>query len=62
VARAASLSLFRPRYVDGAPVDTSGLILRHEFRYAPKKLEQKENKPAEDDSKPLEQPLSRPGA
>jgi len=61
VARAASLSLFRPRYVDGAPVDTSGLILRHEFRYAPKKLEQKENKPAEDDSKPLEQPLSRPG-
>ncbi len=62
VTRAASFALFRPRYVDGAPVDTSGLILRHEFRYAPKKLEQKETTPAEDGSKPLEQPTSRPDA
>ena len=62
VTRAAGFALFRPRYVDGAPVATSGLILRHEFRYAPKKLEQKETTPAEDGSKPLEQPTSGPDA
>ena len=62
VTRAASLTLFRPRYVDGAPVDTGGLILRHEFRYAPKKLEQKDTPAPEPDSKPLEQPTSGPGA
>ncbi len=62
VTRTASLTLFRPRYVDGAPVDTSGLILRHEFRCAPKKIESREANPADDDSKPLEQPTSGPGA
>ncbi len=61
VTRAANLTLFRPRYVAGAPVDTSGLILRHEFRFAPKKLESTEAKPAADDNKPLEQPTSGEG-
>jgi len=61
VTRAASYALFRPRYVDGAPVATSGLILRHQFRYAPKKLDQEEATPAEEDSKPLEQPTAGRG-
>jgi TonB family protein len=58
VARAAKNALFRPRYVDGAPVATTGLILRHQFRYAPKKLDKKDAPPAEEGSKPLEQPTS----
>ncbi len=62
VAQAAQNALFRPRYVDGAPVATAGLILRHEFRYAPKKLEKKDTPPAEEGSKPLEEPTSGGGA
>lgn len=61
VTRAAKNSLFRPRYLDGAPVGTTGLILRHEFRYAPKKLGKTDAPPAEEDSKPLEQPASGAG-
>jgi TonB family protein len=61
VAQAAKNALFRPRYVDGAPVSTTGLILRHEFRYAPKKLEKKDAPAAEEGSKPLEQPSSGTG-
>jgi TonB family protein len=62
VAKAAENSLFRPRYVDGAPVATTGLTLRHQFRYAPRKLEKKDAPATEEDSKPLEQPSSGAGA
>jgi TonB family protein len=62
VQEAARRSLFRPRYEDGAPVATAGLVLRHEFRYAPKKLEKKEEPPADEADKPLAQPTSGPGA
>lgn len=62
VQETAERSLFRPRYVDGAPVATTGIVFRHEFRYAPKKLEKKDAPPAEDDDKPLAQPTSGAGA
>ncbi|MEO7386584.1 MAG: TonB family protein [Gammaproteobacteria bacterium] len=58
VADTAMKTLYRPRYVDGAPTATTGLVIRHEFRYAPKKLEKKEQKPADEGDKPLEQPQS----
>jgi tetratricopeptide (TPR) repeat protein len=62
VATTAENSLFRPRYVDGAPVATTGLILRHQFRYAPRKLEKKDAPATEEGSKPLDQPASGGGA
>ena len=37
VVQVAKKSLFRPRYEAGAPMATTGLTVRHEFRYAPKK-------------------------
>lgn len=61
VQEAARRSLFRPRYEDGAPVATTGLVLRHEFRYAPKKLEKQERPASGEADKPLEQPTSGPG-
>jgi len=63
VQESAKRTLFRPRFVDGAAVPTSGLVLRHEFRYAPKKLEQKKEAPAdtEDEDRPLAQPTSGAG-
>jgi TonB family protein len=62
VQQTAQRTLFRPRYVDGAPVATTGVVFRHEFRYAPNKLEKKDAPPAENDDKPLAQPTSGPGA
>ena len=62
VQETAERTLFRPRFEDGAPVATTGLVLRHEFRYAPKKLEKKDKPPAEDAGKPLQQPTSGSGA
>ncbi len=62
VQETATRTLFRPRFVDGAPVATTGLVLRHEFRYAPKKLEKKDKAPAEGGDKPLQQPTSGSGA
>ncbi len=62
VQETATRTLFRPRFVDGAPVATTGLVLRHEFRYAPKKLEKKDGPPADDGDKPLEQPTSATGS
>lgn len=58
VAETVRNTTFRPRYVDGAPVPTTGIVHRHEFRYAPKKLEKKEKPPPDEGSKPLEQPPS----
>jgi TonB family protein len=62
VQETAKRTLFRPRFEDGVPVATTGLVLRHEFRYAPKKLEKKDKPPPESDDKPLQQPTSGPGA
>lgn len=62
VQETARNTLFRPRYEDGAPVATTDLVLRHEFRYAPGKLEKKESPPAGDGDKPLAQPTSGPGS
>jgi len=62
VIQAAKNALYRPRYENGEAVATMGLILRHQFRYAPKKLEKKDEPPANDDGKPLEQPRSGAGA
>lgn len=58
VQATARNTLFRPRYVDGAAVATTGLVLRHEFRYAPEKLEKKDKPPPAEDDKPLPQPAS----
>ena len=58
VTDAARAAVFRPRYVDGAPVATTGLILRHAFRYAPAKLERKDEAPPESSDKRLDQPSS----
>lgn len=62
VQETARRTLFRPRFVDGAAVATTGLVLRHEFRYAPKQLEKKDKPPADDGDKPLQQPTSGSGA
>jgi len=62
VRATAKSTLFRPRYVDGAAVPTSGLVLRHEFRYAPAKLEKNEKPATDEGDKPLAQPISGPGA
>lgn len=62
VQETARRTLFRPRFVDGAAVATTGLVLRHEFRYAPKQLEKKDKPPAEGGDKPLQQPTSGSGA
>jgi TonB family protein len=61
VQETARRTLFRPRYVDGSPVATADLVLRHDFRFAPKKLEKKEQTPAEDGDKPLAQPTAGAG-
>lgn len=61
VQETAKRTLFRPRYENGAAVATTGLLLRHEFRYAPKKLEKQDRPPAEGDDKPLQQPTSGSG-
>ncbi|MBL8200300.1 MAG: TonB family protein [Chromatiales bacterium] len=61
VRATAKNTLFRPRYVDGAAVATSGLVFRHEFRYAPKKLEKEDKPPPEQGDKPLAQPTSGAG-
>jgi tetratricopeptide (TPR) repeat protein len=58
VAEATTKTLYRPRYVDAAPVVTTGLVLRHEFQYAPKKLKKKDAPPADEENQPLEQPTS----
>jgi len=62
VTEALEGNLYRPRYVDAAPVAATGLIYRHEFRYLPEKLEQKESPPADEKDRPLEQPLSGEGS
>ena len=62
VQETARRTLFRPRFVDGAAVATTGLVLRHEFRYAPKQLEKKDKPPADGGDKPLQQPTSGSGA
>lgn len=62
VADALAKSLFRPRIVDGAPVVAAGLIARHEFRYAPDRLEKKDGEPADRADQPLEQPTSGDGS
>ena len=61
VSRAVKSTLFRPRYADGAAVAATDLILRHEFRYAPKKLEKKDAPADGDASKPLKEPSSNGG-
>ncbi len=58
VSRATRGTLFRPRYVDGAAVAANDLILRHEFRYAPRKLEKKDPPDGGDASPPLKEPSS----
>ncbi|MDP2324942.1 MAG: energy transducer TonB [Gammaproteobacteria bacterium] len=62
VTEAAAKTLYRPRYVDAMPVAATGLVLRHDFRYAPGKLEKKDAPPADEASKPLEQPASGAGS
>jgi tetratricopeptide (TPR) repeat protein len=62
VTEATGKTLYRPRYVDAAPVVTTGLIVRHEFWYAPQKLEKKDAPPADKANQPLEQPKSGDGS
>lgn len=61
VQETARRTLYRPRFEAGAPVVTTGLVLRHEFRFARQKLE-KENEPAVDEGdRPLPPPPAAPG-
>lgn len=62
VTEAAAKTVYRPRYVDATPVAATGLILRHDFRYTPGKLEKKNAPPADEANKPLEQPMSGAGS
>ena len=62
VQETARRTLFRPRYAEGAAVATTGLVMRHEFRYAPGSLDKKvQPEPANAADKPLDQPLSDAG-
>jgi TonB family protein len=57
VLNAVRRSLYRPRHVDGLPVATDGLSLRHAFAY---QIKPKATPPAEpaEDAKPITQPDS----
>jgi TonB family protein len=56
VQETARRTLFRPRFEAGAPVATTGVVLRHNFRFAPKKLEKSEGPPPDEGDKPLPPP------